>query len=129
MTTYQDILNSFYSRFQSTKLLPEGLVKEFFNQALGDFEIDLYPLGWNIESQEFDEILERSIINLLGRLMYASYLSREVDRIVKLTNIVGKDISLTGMGDSKRFSMMKLAEEESKINEMKSKLKTSSYYE
>ncbi|MGV2885480.1 hypothetical protein [Paenibacillus taichungensis] len=129
MTTYQDILNSFYSRLQSTKLLPEGLVKEFFNQALGDFEVDLYPLEWNSETQEFPKEIDRSIINLLGRLMYSSYLSREADRIVKLTNIVGKDISLTGMGDSKRFSMMKLLEEESRINELKSKLKPSSYYE
>src|ERR1051325_10653698 len=95
MTTYQDILNSFYSRLQSTKLLPEGLVKEFFNQALGDFEVDLYPLEWNNETQEFPKEIDRSIINLLGRLMYSSYLSREADRIVKLTNIVGKDISLT----------------------------------
>ncbi|ASA21824.1 hypothetical protein [Paenibacillus donghaensis] len=128
-TPYEKVQKSFYAKFQSPVILPDGLIKEFFETALSEFELELYELQWSDESNEFETDLKKIEINLLGRCMYTAYLEREIDRIIKLTNIVGKDISLTGMGDAKRFSLQALANEEEKISKLKYMLKTNSFYD
>jgi hypothetical protein len=128
-TPYEKVQNSFYAKFQSTDIIDRGLEDEFFKAALSDFELELYSLEWNENEKVFEGNLKIPEINLLGRSMYCAYLEREIDRIIKLTNIIGKDISLTGMGDAKRFSILRLQVEEGKIASIKSMLKTNSFYD
>ena len=100
-TPFEKIQNVFHSKFQSKiELMPE-LEQQFFINAISDFEVELYPLPFNEESFDIEEDLSYPEINLLGTLMYKEYLHRERDKTLKLNNIVGKDIKLTAMANSK----------------------------
>lgn len=126
-TSKEDILKFFHTEFQSNAVLNEGLENQFFLKAIGDFELDLYPLLYNSTSSEFETSLSISEQSLLGKLMYKHYLSREKDRILKLNNIVGKDISLTSVGHSKSAIVKETENLSIEIEKQMSKLKTSTY--
>ncbi|MEK4006345.1 hypothetical protein [Paenibacillus sp. FSL H3-0333] len=129
MTTNEAILNNFYSRPQSKVYLDENLIKQFLENALSDYELELSDLEFDSTSGQFATMLNRSTINQLGALMYRYYLSRELDRVLKLTNIVGKDIGLTGMGDAKRTMQLRLTDLDKEIANRFNKMKTNSYYD
>ncbi|OMD67466.1 hypothetical protein [Paenibacillus odorifer] len=128
-TPYIKVQKSFYAKPQNRILFPIELEREFFNVALSEFELELYELDWNEDLEQFDKELTGAEINLLGRLMYIAYLERENDRIIKLTNIIGKDISLNGMGDSKRFTLQTISAQQSKASDLVHMLKTNSFYD
>ncbi|MCM3274511.1 hypothetical protein, partial [Paenibacillus elgii] len=102
------ILNVFHSKIQSTIPIPEDLEKQFFESALGEFSLDLYELTYDQTNGLINEDLGRAEISLLGVLMHKAYQEREVDRFIKLNNLVGRDLSLTGTGDTKRMAMENL---------------------
>jgi hypothetical protein len=128
-TNVESVLNNFYSRPQSKVILDDGLIKQFLESALSDYELELHSLHYDTDTGMFNSVLNRSTINQLGALMYRYYLSRELDRVLKLTNIVGKDIGLTGMGDAKRTMQLRLAKLEDEIANRFNKMKTNSYYD
>lgn len=99
---YSDILDVFHSSFQSQTTIPTDLEKQFFLNALGYYELELNELDYDDVSETINNDLSRPHIIALGKLMYKYYLHRERDRILKLNNIVGKDIKLTAMGQSKQ---------------------------
>lgn len=101
MTTYDEIINVFHSRFQSNEILPDGLEYQFFKNAIGEYETDLTELGFDKETKDFKEPLSPAQIQILGRLMYKDYLGRYRDRALKLNNVVGRDIQLTGLANTK----------------------------
>lgn len=154
MTPYSSILDSFHSSFQSRVVIPDGLVDQFFYTAVGDFELEIFELliikediEVEIESEiegepntfitqniivgveilDSDKQLNRSQINLLGKLMYKAYLSRERDRVLKLNNIVGRDIRLTGMADTKYAFNRAYLELLGEITELTNKLKENTF--
>lgn len=100
-TPFEKVLMFFHSRFQSTTELPPELEKQFLIQGVSEFETDLYDLNFNAEFDEFEKQLTLPELNVLGALMYKGYLQRERDRMLKLNNIIGRDIRLTGMSDTK----------------------------
>ena len=120
-TPYVEVQDVFHSKFQEKKELPAGLEAQFFKNAVGDFITDLYPLNI-IEDNSLQEELALPEIQLLGALMYKNYLERELDRILKLNNIVGRDIKLTGLGDSKSTTKKRLEEVLKDIDKRMSKL-------
>lgn len=126
-TPKEQIYNSFYKEFQDTKELPEGLVNQFLLEAIGDFETNLYPINYNSDEGLFEEELSLAEISLLGKIMYKQYLSRERDRVLKLNNVIGKDISLTSMGASKSEMRQAYDDVKSEIKQRFNELKPSSY--
>lgn len=100
-TPNEKMINVFYSKFQSKVELPDGLVDQFLFTSIGEFSNELYPLTLSDDETYVQEELSLAEIGLLGSLMYKQYLHRERDKTLKLNNIVGKDIKLTAMGNSK----------------------------
>lgn len=128
-TPYAKIKDVFHTKFQSKDLLDYDMENQFLINAIGDFSLDLFDISYNETTEEIIEELSQSEINLLGTLMYKFYLGRERDRALKLNNIIGRDIKLTGMSDTK-FALNKAYEELSdEIELMISKMKDSSYGE
>lgn len=132
-TPYERVQNVFYSSFQSkTEIIPE-LEHQFFINAIGDFSLDLYELDYSVDAEsneaEIVQDITQSEINLLGKLMYKHYLHRERDRIMKLNNIVGRDIRLTGMSDTKQVINKMYDNLVNEINVIMTKLKDNTYYE
>lgn len=126
-TPKQSVLNYFHTEFQSTKVLNDGLVDQILLKAVAEFELNLSPIDYNIEKSAFDKELSSIEMMLLGKLMYKHYLSRERDRVLKLSNIVGKDISLTATGASKSEMRQAYEDIEYEVERMLSRLKNNSY--
>lgn len=126
-TSKSDVLRYFHTEFQSPTPLNEGLENQFLLKAIGDFELDLYPIEYDEDENIFDINLSTSEKSLLGKLMYKHYLSREMDRILKLNNIAGKDISLTSVGQSKSTILKATQDLKTEIDKTINKLKTSSF--
>ncbi|MER2456450.1 hypothetical protein ABS751_00770 [Bacillus subtilis] len=101
MTPYEKVINVFHSMFQSNEILPDGLEQQFFTNAVGEYETELTELGFDEESNTFKDPLTSPQIQILGMLMYKSYLGRYRDRALKLNNVVGRDIQLTGLANTK----------------------------
>lgn len=126
-TPLTSILDVFHSKFQSKTLIPYDLEMQYFKNSIGMFELDLYSLEYDELFEEFSNNLSNSEVLLLGTLMYREYLSRERDRILKLNNIIGRDIKLTGSGESKANINKALTEINAQLNTMFDKLKTNSF--
>jgi hypothetical protein len=123
-TPYEKIVSVFHSKFHSkTIILPELEIQYFLN-AQGAFELDLFPIEFDEVNEVIANDLNKSEILVLGALMYKEYLSQERDRILKLNNIIGRDIKLTGAGDSKSNINKTMSELENQIAVMIDKLKT-----
>lgn len=101
MTPYDKVINVFHSMFQSNEILPDGLEQQFFTNAVGEYETELTELGFDEESNTFKDPLTSPQIQILGMLMYKGYLGRYRDRALKLNNVVGRDIQLTGLANTK----------------------------
>ncbi|MBM7598094.1 hypothetical protein JOC34_000451 [Virgibacillus halotolerans] len=123
------VVDSFHTEFMSTTVLHSELEDMFLLKAIGDFELELDSLDYNDSVGEFDRDLIRPEITVLGLLMYKHYLGREKDRVMKINNIVGKDIKLTSMADSKRIIAKAYHDAFDEADEMMGKLKDGSYYE
>ena len=102
MATFNDVVLAFHSQFDTQKSVDPGLREQFFKNALARFELEMYPIEMDDDGTFLTEI-GRTEIYLLGKLMFAEYQHRELDRINKINNIVGKDLSLNSMGDTKRI--------------------------
>lgn len=100
-TPKEKIINVFHSKFQSkTEIMPE-LEDQFLLNSIGEFSTNLYEINMLEDESGIVEDLKQAEINLLGMLMYKNYFHRERDKTLKLNNIVGKDIKLTAMANSK----------------------------
>jgi hypothetical protein len=126
-TTKQDILNFFHTEFQQKTALNEGLENQFLLKAVADFELLLFSPSYNTTTNDFSELLSLPEQMFLGKLMYKHYLSREKDRILKLNNIVGKDISFTSVGQSKSTILKACENLDAEIERSFSRLTSSSF--
>ena len=115
MTTYEDVVNAFESIIKSKYVLADGLVEQWFKNAVGEYELNIGKLGYDAdemgfllsdgESTFFDSKgnLSNHVILNLAELMKSYYMQQERRRVNQLNNIIGKDISLNG-----KFSKLNL---------------------
>nr|WP_276532214.1 hypothetical protein [Bacillus licheniformis] len=87
--------------FQSTEELPESLERQFLLNAISEYELELTPLNFDKITLDFKSPLTYPQIQILGMLMYKNYLGRYLDRVLKLNNVIGRDIQLTGLANTK----------------------------
>ncbi len=125
--TSKDVIKSFESTFQDKFVIPIELEMQWFKDALALYELEISELGYNAETDEFATDVKSYQITTLGLMMKRSYCARELSRIIKIQNIVGKDVSLTGTGDQKRVSKEELEFEQNRIDDLLNKQKTSWY--
>lgn len=125
--TSQDVIDSFESTFQDKFELSPFLEMQWFKDALAQYALEIKDLHYDIETDTFPEDVEQYQITTLGLMMKRAYCARELSRINKIQNIVGKDISLTGTGDQKRVAMEELEFEQSRIEDLLNKQKTHCY--
>jgi hypothetical protein len=128
-TSKTKVTDNFHSQFQDLNVIPPDLENQLFLNALGDFEGDLYTLTYDDVNEVISEDLSRTELNLLGKLMYKHYLNRERDRIIKLNNIIGRDVTLNGTGNTKQQMNITYDSVENDIENLVSKLKDNSYYD
>lgn len=125
--TSKDVIESFESTFQDKFVIPLDLEMQWFKDALALYELEIDALGYNSETDQFLPNVKSYQITTLGLMMKRSYCARELSRIIKIQNIVGKDVSLTGTGDQKRISKEELELEQNRVEDLLNKQKVSWY--
>lgn len=126
-TTYQEVIDSFESTFQNKYVLAEGLVKQWFLDSVAEFSLELENLNFDTTTNTFDVILPRWIVVSLGLMMKVKYCIREISRVNKLNNIIGKDISFNGNGDTKKYTKEELDSELARLNKLLDNQKPTAY--
>lgn len=117
-TTYDDVLHSFQSLPQSKYTLPDALIKQWFFDALGEYELELDALQFDRVLDEFSTKLKQYQIKTIALIMYTYYLTRELSRAEKLSGISGKELAITGGDESKRTIKADLELQMAKTKEM-----------
>lgn len=125
--TKNDVITSFHTHPMSKNPLPEGLEDAFFESALARYELEIKELDYDAETETINSYINRSVIYVLGILMYCEYITRELSRAEKLNGFHGKDIQMTGSGDSKRVTLADLELELERSELLFHKLKIHAY--
>ena len=120
---YTDALASFESTFRERYSLPDGLTKQWFLDSLTQYEMEIAPTGYNPVLDEFPPTFKREGIVTIGLLMKLRYCERELSRVNKLNNIIGKDVSLNGTGETKRMTKEELLYEQERVADFLKKQK------
>lgn len=100
-TTAQEVFDCFESSFGDKKVIPFELELVWLKRAVSRYSIEVEPLVFNEENLEFDSPLDGYVVDTLGTFMRLSYQEREWSRVDKTISIVGKDVSIDGMGHTK----------------------------
>lgn len=125
--TYDDAISSFESTFQDKYEIPEDLVEQFFIDALSQYELEIGDTGYDTGSEEFPSDFKQYQIMTIAYLMKVKYCERELSRVNKIMNIIGKDISMNDSGGAKRATKEELQIELDRANGFLDKQKTTAY--
>jgi hypothetical protein len=123
--TKTDVIDSFETLIRERTPLPQGLVELWFEQALGQYELEIGDVGYNREAGAFSETVNRAVITTLGYMMKVMYVERELSRVNKINNIITNDIKLNGNGETKKYTYNELLEERAAAADYINKQKTS----
>lgn len=126
-TSANEIIQSFESSFVDKKVLPESLEMEWLKKAIGRFSIELDPLNFDVELQEFDCKLDRYVIDTLAAFMKQMYMERQWSLVNKRVSIVGKDLSVGASDNSKKYTQEELSYAESQSIDMIENQKPTAY--
>lgn len=107
-TTFQEIIDVFESSFQDKCIIPLELEKVWLKKAIAAYSVELTPLEYDEDLEEFEDILHPYIISALASIMKIYYQEREVSKVNKRISIVGKDLSWDASGNSKKYSKEEL---------------------
>ena len=126
-TSANEIIQSFESSFVDKKVLPESLEMEWLKKAIGRFSIELDPLSFDVELNEFDCKLDRYVIDTLAAFMKQMYMERQWSLVNKRVSIVGKDLSVGASDNSKKYTQEELSYAESQSIDMIENQKPTAY--
>lgn len=126
-TTFNDVIESFESSFMDKKEIPKDLELMWLVKAVGDYGVEISPLIYRLESEEFESELDRYSIDVLAKLMKIYYLEREYSRVNKIASVVGKDLSINGNSNLSKYTEDELRKNKSDLIEMYDNLKPSAY--
>ena len=134
-TTYQDVVNVFEATFQEKYQLDSSLVLQWFNMAIEEFSREIEPLVFDATIDSFlyyDKDgnvipLPYLYIQILGYIIKRYYCERQYDRIIKRTNIIGKDLTLNNTSADKAHAKEELDYVDIKISEFYNKLLPTAY--
>lgn len=126
-TTADNILDSFHSIMREKTLLPQALEYQWVSDAVSMYSLEISELDYDSTTKAFGEALPQYVVKTLALQIKQFYLERELSRIMKLNNIVTKDVTLNGNGDTKRVAIEELKLQISNNEVLLSKQKQSAY--
>lgn len=106
-TIAKDVFDSFESSFQDKTIVPESLELLWLKKAVARYTVELDPITFNEETNEFDDKLDQYVVDTLAMFMLQMYDEREWSRVNKQVSIVGKDVSIDGAGHTKTAAKAK----------------------
>lgn len=100
-TTASEVIDFFESTFADKHEMPLSLEMVWLKKAIGRYSVELDPLNFDEDTDEFDCKLTSYIIDTLAAFMKESYQERLTSLVNKRVSIVGKDISIDGSNGTK----------------------------
>ena len=125
MFSKTDVIDSFETIIRERTPLPQGLVELWFEQALGQYELEIGDVAYDRRAATFGQDVKRSVITTLAYMMKVMYVERERSRVNKINNISTNDIKLNGNGETKKYTYNELLEEKAAAADYINKHKTS----
>ena len=125
MFSKTDVIDSFETIIRERTPLPQGLVELWFEQALGQYELEIGDVAYDRRAATFGQDVKRSVITTLAYMMKVMYVERELSRVNKINNIITNDIKLNGNGETKKYTYNELLEEQASAADYINKHKTS----
>ena len=125
MFSKTDVIESFETIIRERTPLPQGLVELWFEQALGQYELEIGEIDYDRQTGVFGKDVKRSVITVIAYIMEVMYVERELSRVNKINNIITNDIKLNGNGETKKYTYNELLEERAAANDYINKHKTS----
>lgn len=129
-TTVEAVKDKFYSLIISGQTLPDTLVDEWLDSAMGEYDLELnttLEIETVVVEEEdvlyFTTHLSSSQKSLLGRYMQREFITRELSRYSKLTGIDSKDEKVSGLQSTKVTLRDELDKANTAIAELVFKLK------
>lgn len=127
-TTFEEVKSIFRSMPQTRFDIPEALEDQWLKTAVADYELNIgCELPYDDVTKEFSEKVPVIVQTTLGRMMYVSYLTRELSRVMALNGIYGKDVQLTGQDATKRVTKQELDSQIALVETLLHRQKTPAY--
>lgn len=126
-TTFSEVIESFESSFADKKEIPESLINMWLIKAIGDYGVEISPLNFDSELEEFDSELDRYVIDTLALMIKIKYIERTYNKNVKIASIVGKDISINGTNGLQKYTKDDLETAKQDLIERLDNLKPTAY--
>ena len=126
-TTATEVITNFYSLFQDKKTLPEGLEIMWLKKANSRYGVELEPLIFDEDTNEYDKKLSAYTIDTLAEFMKQLYQERELSRVNKIATIVTNELSMDGMGVNKKQTLEELKYISNKAEKMVDNQKPTAY--
>lgn len=137
-TTLDEVKDKFFSLITAGEVLPDALVDEWLDSAIGEYELELHQkldIVEEVVPEMIDDELQYVVIkkftsrlssaqkSLLGRYMQREFITRELSRWSKVTGIDSKDERVSGLQATKITLRAELDKAETAIAELVFKLK------
>ena len=119
------MVNVFEATFQEKFQLNSDLVFQWFSMAVEEFSREIEPLVFDKNENLIP--LPYLYIQILGYTIKRYYCERQYDRIIKRTNIIGKDLTLNNTSADKAHAKEELDYVDTKIAEFYDKLLPTAY--
>ncbi len=126
-TSFTDVYDSFDSSFMDKKIIPDSLKKIWLMKAIAQYGVEISPLAYDEELNEFTDDLGQYTVDVLGTMMKVYYLYREYSRTNKIASIVGKDLSVNSGMSLSKYTEDELKKVKSDLSDMLDNLKPSAY--
>lgn len=126
-TTAKEVYESFESSFKDKDIIPNDLELLWLKKAVAKYSAELDSLNFNVNTLEFDTVLDQYVIDTIASFMRLFYQEREWSKVNKQVSIVGKDISIDGAGHNKTAAKNETEYYKSKSNEMVANQKPPAY--
>lgn len=126
-TTASDIIKSFESSFGDKHIIPYELEMEWLKKAIGRYSIELHSLNFDYNTNQFDTILDRYIIDTLSEFMHQYYQERQFSIVNKRISIVTKEVSIDGNNGSKTSTNAELEKIKDNARKMVNNQKQTAY--
>lgn len=125
MFSKTDVIESFETIIRERTPLPQGLIELWFEQALGQYELEIGHVDYIRDTGCFGSDVRRHVVTTLAYMMKVMYVERELSRVNKINNIITNDIKLNGNGETKKYTYNELLEERAAAADYINKQKTS----
>ena len=101
VTKAQDVIDFFESSFADKQFIPRELEMIWLRKAVSRYSLELDPLLFDSELEQFNCILNDIVISTLAIFMKELYQERQVSKVNKRVSIVSKDLSIDGSNATK----------------------------